>query len=250
MSARILLLAALIASLASCRGVPPECTALWRRLDNGSAEGWSDAELRSFAEDAWAYSASQTKPRLQWIPLSYVIQACQRGGSVEGSGALLEGTMERFSAVALDDESAWTIVLIHLGQLGRDRFELRAEADQKLRLLQRIEDAATMPLVKVVVPLRKVSIFMDLDGVDLLRDEAEREEVMRQIELVSERQADLNDYWAEGVAGGMARARVCLQATRRGASAPALAGVTLDGDDFDLSATLGTVTVIRFWGFW
>lgn len=250
MSVRMLLLAALIALLASCRGVPPECTALWQRLDNGSAEGWSDAELRSFANDAWAYSASQTQQQLQWLPLSYVVQACQRGGSVEGSGALLEGTLGRFSAVALDDEQAWTILLIHLGQLCRDRFELRAEADQKLRLLQRIEDEATTPLVKAIVPLRKVNIFMDLDGVDLLRDEAERDEVMRQIELVGERQADLNDYWAKGIASVVAHARVCLQVTRPGASAPALAGVTLDGDDFDLSATRGTVTLIRFWGFW
>ena len=250
MKTRLVLLATLIASLASCRGVPPECTALWQRLDNGSAEGWSDAELRGFADDAWAYSASQTQPFLQWLPLTYVIDACQRGGSVEVSNSLLEGTIERFSAVAPNDEQAWTIMLIHLGQLWRDRFELRAEADQKLRLLQRIEDEAATPLVKAAVPLRKVSIFMDLDDADLLADARERDEAMRQIELVGERQADLNDYWAEGVASGLARVKARLQATRVGAFAPALAGVTLDGDEFDLSAARGTVTLIRFWGFW
>ena len=46
------------------------------------------------------------------------------------------------------------------------------------------------------------------------------------------------------------RATARLQATRLGAPAPALAGETLDGADFDLAATRGTVTLIRFWGFW
>ena len=200
--------------------------------------------------EATTQTCAPAASRLQWIPLSYVIQACQRGGSVEVSGALLEGTLGRFSAVALDDEEAWTILLIHLGQLCRDRRELRAEADQKLRLLQRIEDEATTPHVKAVVPLRKICIFMDLDGVDMLRDEAERDEVMRQIELAGERKADLNGYWAKHARALMAHARVRLHATRVGASAPALAGVTLDGNDFHLSATRGTVTLIRFWGFW
>lgn len=250
MNVRTFLLAALIASLPSCSGLPPECVALWQRLPNGSGEGWSDAELRSFANDAWAYSASQARPRVQWHPLFYVIDACQLGGSVEVSGELLEGTLARFSAVARDDEYAWTIVLINLGQLWRSGSEARVEADQKLRLLQSIEDEATTPFVKAVVPLRKVDIFVALDRADLLRDEAERDEAMRQVELMGDRQADLDDYWRDGMARRMAHAKASLQATRLGAPAPALAGVTLDGDDFDLLATRGTVTLIRFWGFW
>lgn len=250
MRAQTLLLASLLASLPSCGGLPPECTALRQRIPEGSGEGWSDAQLRSFANDAWAYCDSQTTPRVQWHALFYVIDACHRGGSVAGSGRVLEETLTRFAKVARDDDYAWTIVLINIGHLARDTSEIRAEADNKLRLLQRIEDEAPTALVKAVVPLRKVSIFMDLEGADLLHDEAERNEAMRQVQLIDDRRESLDSYWGRNTATRIARAKARLLATRLGKAAPPLAGVTLEGEPFDLASTRGTVTLIRFWGFW
>lgn len=250
MRAHTPLLAALLATLPSCSGLPPECTALFQRIPDGTGQDWSDAELRNFASDCWAYSASQTEPRVQWHALFYAIDACHSGGSVQGSGEVLEETLTRFAKVARDDEWAWTIVLINMGHLARDRSHVRAEADTKLQLLQRIEDEAPSPFVKAIVPLRKLSIFMDLDSIDLLRDEAERDEAMRQVKLIGDRRADLNSYWGRNMDTRIARAKARLQTTRLGTAAPALAGTTLDGDEFDLTSTRGTVTLLRFWGFW
>jgi len=250
MRAKLLALATLLATLQSCAGLPPECKALRQRIPEGSGEGWSDAELRNFANDAWAYCESQTTPRVQWHALFYVIDACHRGGTLEGSGKVLEETLDRFAKVARDDEYAWTIVLINMGHLARDISEVRGEADNKLRLLQRIEDEAKTPFVKAVVPLRKLSIFMDLDGADLLHDESERDEAMRQVQLIDERRDGLDSYWGRNTDTRIARAKARLQTTRLGTPAPALAGITLEGAPFDLKSTRGTVTLIRFWGFW
>ncbi len=89
MAARPLIIVALVvvalavAWIPSCRSLPPECVALWNRVPNGTGEGWSDDELRSFARDAWAYADSQSDRRVQWHALFYVVDASQRGGSIQ-----------------------------------------------------------------------------------------------------------------------------------------------------------------------
>ncbi len=256
MAARPLIIVALVvvalvvAWIPSCRSFPPGCVALMNRVPNGTGEGWSDDELRSFARDAWAYSESQSDRWVKWNLLLWVELASRRGASVEVSGEVLDQTLRRFADAAEGDRDPWTFLLIPLGQLWRAGQDARTEADQKLSLLQRIEDSAPTPLVSAIVPNRKVSLFMDLDSRDLLRDPEEREEAMRQIDVMAERKDDLDTYWNSSTTSMLPRATARLKATRLGAIAPPLTGTTLSGTDFDLTSTRGTVTLVRFWGFW
>ena len=251
MAARPLIIVALVVAwLPSCSSLPPECVALWNRVPNGTGEGWSDDELRSFARDSWAYSESQSDRWVKWNSLLSVEHASRRGASVEVSGEVLDQTLRRFANAAEGDRDPWTFLLIPLGVLWRAGQDARTEADQKLSLLQRIEDLAPTPFVRAIVPNRKVCIFMELDGRGLLRDPEEREEAMRQIDVMAKRKDDLDTYWGGSTAGTLPFAIACLKTRRLGAIAPPLTGTTLSGTDFDLTSTRGTVTLVRFWGFW
>ncbi len=251
MTARPLFMAVLGAFfLASCSTLPPECTALFQRIPHETGEGWSDAELRSFAQDAWAYAESQPSRRVQWHVLFYVDIATRRGGSVEVSGEIRAENLRRFFDAAGEEYDPWRVLLISLGQLWRSGQEARAEADQKLDLLQRIENESPTSLVGAIVPHRKVSLFLELEKTGLLRDPGEREEALRQVTIMAERKGDLNSFWDRSTTWMIRRAPVCLTATRLGAIAPPLAGMTLSSANFDLTSTRGTVTLVRFWGFW
>ena len=235
MAARPLIIVALVvvalvvAWIPSCRSFPPECLALMNRVPNETGEGWSDDELRSFARDAWAYSESQSDRWVKWNSLLYVEVASRRGASVKVSGEVLDQTLRRFADAAEGDRDPWTFLLIPLGQLWRAGQDARTEADQKLSLLQRIEDLAPTPFVRAIVPNQKVCIFMELDRRGLLRDPEEREEAMRQIDVMAERRDDLDTYWGGSTPGTLLRATARLKATRVGAIAPPLTGTTLSG---------------------
>ena len=246
-------LAALIA--AGCQTpTPPDALPLWERAqalrkDALEGDGATDAELRAFAEDAWAYADAAEERWLEARVLYWVEFAVDAHGDKKAFESIYRDNFARLRRVIDGDWHRTRIALIGLGHLTSRPEDCRREAELKLALLDGWERETAYPPVRAVIPLRRISLYTDLDRIGLLREE-EREIALEQIRLATTRSDVLPTYWSRGLERRFAIARGQLLTTKVGTPAPPLAGPTLDGGRFDLMTTRGKVALVKFWGFW